>query len=161
MFVGLSDWDKVVFMDESQFAMQTDEKRLMVCREESRYNPLQRNTEHNHSDVEVSYCDTGFECSIVMQILTCRFFRQGVIYDGCLVSRWNRRTDWDIVRVAISPDFDLMNHNTRLYRVAIFDCYLECEMITCMLWLTLMYLKIFSMPSFRRRLNLTQPPPFS
>ncbi|GFY36156.1 transposable element Tcb1 transposase [Trichonephila clavipes] len=121
----VSDRDNVMFTDESRFALEPDDKRIMIWRKQGTRNQPQNITEYHAfrggSIMVWEGISLGYRTDL-------HIVKQGVRY---------RDEVLEIVRLyaaAVGPTFVLMDDNVRLHRADIVDDYLESEGIARMAW---------------------------
>ncbi|KFM71950.1 Transposable element Tcb1 transposase, partial [Stegodyphus mimosarum] len=120
-----------MFTDESRFALEPDDKRIRIGREQRTRNQSQNATEHHHAfrggNIMV-WAGISLRYRTDLHIL-----KRGPLTDV----RYLDEVLEPIVRLyaaAVGPTFVLMDDNARTHRADIVDDYLESEGIVRMAW---------------------------
>ncbi|GBL80408.1 Transposable element Tcb2 transposase [Araneus ventricosus] len=126
----ISDWGNVMFTDESRFALQLDDKRVRVWREQGTRNRPENITEHHAflggSIMVWAGISSGYRTDL-------HIYRLGSV----TAVRYRDEVLDPIVKLyaaADGPSFVLMDDNARPHRAVIVDDFLECEGIERMEW---------------------------
>ncbi|KFM63069.1 Transposable element Tcb1 transposase, partial [Stegodyphus mimosarum] len=127
---NVSDWGNVMFTDESRFALEPDDKRIRIWREQRTRNQSQNITEHHAfrggSIMVWAGISLGYRTDL-------HIFKRGSL----TAVRYRDEVLEPIVRLyaaAVGPTFVLMDDNARPHRADIVDDYLESEGIARMAW---------------------------
>lgn len=126
----VSEWGNVMFTDESRFALEPDDKRIRIWREQGTRNQPQNITEHHAfrggSIMVWAGISLGYRTDL-------HIFKRGSV----TAVRYRDEVLEPFVRLyaaAVGPTFVLMDDNARPHRADIVDDYLESEGIARMAW---------------------------
>ncbi|GFT52097.1 transposable element Tcb1 transposase [Trichonephila clavipes] len=128
----VSDWDNVMFTDESRFALEPDDKRIRIWRKQGTRNQPQNITEHHAFRGESIMVWGGISLGYRTDL---HIFKRGSV----TAVPYRDEVLEPIVRLyaaAVGPTFVLMDDNARPHRADIVDDYLESEGIARMAWPT-------------------------
>ncbi|GBL80411.1 Transposable element Tcb1 transposase [Araneus ventricosus] len=125
-----SDWGNDMFTDESRFALQPDDKRVRVWREQSTRNRPENITEHHAfrgGNIMVwAGISSGYRTDL-------HIYRRGSV----TAVRYRDEVLDPIVKLyaaAVGLSYVLMDDNARPHRAVIVDDFLESEEISRMEW---------------------------
>ncbi|GFY03267.1 transposable element Tcb1 transposase [Trichonephila clavipes] len=124
----VSDWDNIMFTDESRFALEPADKSIRIWRKQGTRNQPQNITEDHASRGGSIMVWAGISLGYRTDL---HIFKRGL---RCLVSRRSPRTHFEMIRCSIGPTFVLTGDNARPHRADIIDDYMESEGITRMAW---------------------------
>ncbi|GFT18953.1 transposable element Tcb1 transposase [Trichonephila clavipes] len=123
----VSDWDNVMFTDESRFALEPDDKRKRKWRKQgTRKQPPKHHAFRFGSIMVAAGISLGY-------LTDLHIFKRGSV----TAVRYRDEVPETIVRLyaaAVGPTFVLMDDNARPHRAAIVDDYLESKVNAHMAW---------------------------